>query len=118
MANRNYINGRHTEYMYRDFLLSDDYDVCLRTAGSHSPIDLIAIGKKGICMVQMKKTAQKPSIRTYAQEIQDLADVEVPTHCTHWEKRFVVHCTKKGFKGFHIMWQKSGNGDEVLVKNL
>ena len=43
--NRNYKNGREKEYRTRKKLLEDGWEVVVRSAGSHSPFDLIAVKK-------------------------------------------------------------------------
>lgn len=42
MPNKNYISGRNFEYRVKKYLESKDYFV-LRSAGSHSMVDLLAI---------------------------------------------------------------------------
>lgn len=43
--NKNYLKGRKKEYQIRKQLLLEGWDICQRTAGSHSPVDVIAINK-------------------------------------------------------------------------
>lgn len=43
--NPNYQKGLRKEYQIRKQLLLEGYDIAQRTAGSHSPIDIIAINK-------------------------------------------------------------------------
>jgi len=56
MPNRNYVKGRKKEYKIRKRLLEEGWDIAQRTAGSHSPIDVIAFHKqrKKILLVQSK----------------------------------------------------------------
>ena len=56
MPNQNYIKGRRKEYAIRTGLIQQGWDIVQRTAGSHSPIDLIAIDKtnKRIKLIQCK----------------------------------------------------------------
>lgn len=56
MPNKNYIKGRRKEYKICNELREQGYDIVQRTAGSHSPIDIIAIRKatKDIFFVQCK----------------------------------------------------------------
>ena len=56
MGNPNYIKGRRKEYKIRNKLLSENWDIVQRTAGSHSPIDIIAIdiNRKIIKLIQAK----------------------------------------------------------------
>jgi hypothetical protein len=46
MPNKNYINGRRFEYKVRDAYKALGY-VALRSAGSHSPYDVIALEAHG-----------------------------------------------------------------------
>ena len=45
MTNKNYVKGRAKEYKIRNLLIKEGWDIVQRTAGSHSPIDVIAINK-------------------------------------------------------------------------
>ena len=56
MPNKNYVKGRKKEYKICKQLRDAGYDIVQRTAGSHSPIDVIAIHKrrKVILLVQSK----------------------------------------------------------------
>ncbi len=56
MANKKYEKGRRREYTIKYQLEKDGYEIVQRTAGSHSPFDLIAIDRltKTIKLVQVK----------------------------------------------------------------
>jgi len=56
MPNKNYVKGRRKEYKICDELRAQGWDIVQRTAGSHSPIDVIAINqeKKLIRLIQSK----------------------------------------------------------------
>jgi len=56
MGNKNYIKGRKKEYRLCKELRELGCEIVQRTAGSHSPIDIIAIDKKRklIFLVQSK----------------------------------------------------------------
>ena len=56
MPNYNYIKGRNKEYAIIKKLRNKGFDIVVRTAGSHSPIDVFAIDslKKYILFVQSK----------------------------------------------------------------
>jgi Holliday junction resolvase len=56
MPNSNYIKGRKKEYAIIKELRTVGFDIVQRTAGSHSPIDIIAIDKinKKILFTQSK----------------------------------------------------------------
>ena len=45
MPNKNYIKGRRKEYKICKKLIEKGFDIAQRTAGSHSPIDIIVINK-------------------------------------------------------------------------
>ena len=55
-AKKRYGKGRNYEYKAIKFLKELGFDICQRTAGSHSPIDVLAIDtkKKIIRFVQVK----------------------------------------------------------------
>jgi len=57
MPNKNYIKGRKKEYLICSRLKEKfNYDIAQRTAGSHSPFDIIAINLKNkeIRLIQCK----------------------------------------------------------------
>ena len=43
--NKNYVNGRAKEYRIMKQLKEEGYDIVLRSAGSHSPVDIVAFKK-------------------------------------------------------------------------
>ena len=43
MSNKNYLKGRRKEYKICDIYKAKGFDIVQRTAGSHSPFDIIAI---------------------------------------------------------------------------
>lgn len=45
MPNKNYVKGRRKEYKIVKELKEQGYDIVVRSAGSHSPIDVFAIHK-------------------------------------------------------------------------
>ncbi len=53
-----YKKGRRKEYKIVEDLKKQGYDIVQRTAGSHSPVDIIAINKltKTIKLIQSKRT--------------------------------------------------------------
>lgn len=59
MPNKNYVKGRRKEYKICKSLKLEGYDIVQRTAGSHSPIDIIAIAKGFILLVQSKPEGYK-----------------------------------------------------------
>ena len=54
--NKNYITGRRKEYKIVKELKEQGYDLCQRSAGSHSEVDIFAIKKsdKTIRLIQAK----------------------------------------------------------------
>ncbi len=51
----NYISGRNAEYTIKRMLISIGFTFVIRSAGSHTPVDLIATNGKRIVVVQVKK---------------------------------------------------------------
>ncbi len=78
MAQTNYERGRASEYAARQRLLDDGWGCVLRTAGSHGPVDLVAIGARGILFVQVKRMAEP---RSYEHELAQLRAWPVPDGC-------------------------------------
>jgi len=56
MPNSNYIKGRRKEYKVCKQLKEKGFDIAQRTAGSHSPFDIVAVDIKGkhIRLIQCK----------------------------------------------------------------
>ncbi len=81
----NYERGRASEYAARQRLLDDGYHTVCRTAGSHSPVDLIAVGAKQILFVQVKRMAES---RSYESQLVRLRDWLVPDGC---DKHLWIH---------------------------
>ena len=56
MPNINYIKGRRKEYKVCHKLREEGFEIVQRSAGSHSPIDVLAISKrsKTIMLIQCK----------------------------------------------------------------
>jgi Holliday junction resolvase len=83
-ARTNYTKGREVEYLARDLLVAKGYQV-IRSAGSHSPIDLVAWREKGHPLfVQVKRsntlldgTARVAQV--YRHDIEALRTVARPT---------------------------------------
>jgi len=59
-VNKNYIKGRNAEYYFKKKLESQGYAV-IRTAGSHSPADLIAGNGNLVYAIQVKASKKKLS---------------------------------------------------------
>ena len=54
MANKNYVSGRRFEYTIKKALEKLGW-IAIRSAGSHSPFDIIAIKGDRILLLQLKK---------------------------------------------------------------
>lgn len=70
MPNKNYQKGRRKEYKICDELKKKGFDIVQRTAGSHSPFDVIAINIKHkiIKLIQCKPNSMN---KTQQQKIKD-----------------------------------------------
>lgn len=66
MPNKNYLKGRRKEYKIKDKLKRYGCDITLRSAGSHSPIDVIGIKKESrkIFFVQSKPESMSQRAKT------------------------------------------------------
>ena len=56
MVNKNYVNGRNREYRSMEKLRKEGYNIILRSAGSHSIIDVLGFRKsdRSVCCIQCK----------------------------------------------------------------
>ena len=54
MTNKNYLRGRSREYRTMNKLKEIGYKIVLRSAGSHSPIDVVGIKDNEIRLIQCK----------------------------------------------------------------
>jgi Holliday junction resolvase len=70
MPNKNYVKGRRKEYEQCNKLKSQGFDIVQRTAGSRSPIDIIAISKakKEIILVQCKPDSMNETRRQHIRD--------------------------------------------------
>jgi Holliday junction resolvase len=53
----NYKRGRNTEYKAVEILEAAGY-IAFRSAGSHSPVDVVGIGPTGVRLIQLKRAKQ------------------------------------------------------------
>ena len=75
------IKGRRLEWKARDELRKEGYLV-VRSAGSRTPIDLIAIGLNKILLVQVKATKIKDTtLQSFTKDIQQLEEIPCPQCC-------------------------------------
>ena len=83
--NANYKRGVRNEYRSMRLLEAAGYST-LRSAGSHSPFDLVAYNSSGIVFVQCK-TNSWPS----PAELETLSSIPVPANCSkvvhRWDTR-------------------------------
>lgn len=94
--NNNYAKGRRYEYKEKKIWEKDGYLV-IRSAGSKSPVDLVAvpctIGEgQPFIIIQLKSGAQKPNINSDAG-LSWLCRARVPKNC---RKIVVWYCQKNG----------------------
>lgn len=83
--NRNYEKGRRFEYWIKRQLESENFCV-LRSAGSHSVVDIVGFRQDSCLLVQAKTTGEtianeNDAFRKYQKEIESLAQLEVPEIC-------------------------------------
>ena len=70
LPNRNYVRGRDFEYKIVNRLKAEGFSIAVRSAGSHSPIDIWAVNfqKRKIKLVQCKSgISKKAEIRKALQ---------------------------------------------------
>jgi len=75
MPNKNYLKGRRKEYKVCDEYKALGFDIVQRTAGSHSPFDIIAIDKetKEIKLIQCKPNSMnEKQIRRIEEDNKEL----------------------------------------------
>jgi Holliday junction resolvase len=83
-ARTNYTKGREVEYLARDLLIARGYQV-IRSAGSHSPVDLVAWQDSGhpvLVQVKRNKTHLEgvvPISQAYRHDIVILRNMARPT---------------------------------------
>ena len=77
--NKNYVKGRRKEYYIAEKLKKEGFDIVQRTAGSHSPFDIIAIRfiDRQMRLVQCKPNSMsdKEKERIYRANIKLVSDV-------------------------------------------
>jgi Holliday junction resolvase len=73
--------------------------VALRSAGSHSPFDVVAIGPNVVMLIQVKRT-KRFQPKQYDNDLKALRKIAVPDCCL---KQLWVWEDKKGFKTFSVI---------------
>lgn len=76
--NKNYRRGYIAERRCANYFASEGY-ITARTAGSHSPFDVIAINGERILLIQIKRTKTKYNANKLIEELKKIA---VPP-CVH-----------------------------------
>ena len=69
MPNKNYVKGRRKEYKIRRQLQDKQY-IAFRSAGSHSPVDVVGIhvGRKEISLIQCKPDSMSANAKKKLEE--------------------------------------------------
>ena len=81
MPNKNYIQGRKYEYKAMEELREHGYWT-LRSAGSHSPVDVIGVDLNHVRFIQVKSVKGLTGGRQYVwSEIKELTELMVPPGC-------------------------------------
>lgn len=84
--------GIEIENKYRLKLLDEGWDIVQRSAGSKSKVDIWALKKDEVLIVQMKRSKTKHF--SYKKELQEFKDLKVPISCF---KKFVVWVDRIGW---------------------
>lgn len=101
----NYRRGYLAELKAMEALRAEGY-VVARTAGSHSPFDIVAVGPHGVRLIQVKRAKHKalPSLLRVAAEDLRAVPRAQGVQCEVW-----VWVDRKGF----WVQQLATGGDEV-----
>ena len=87
MVNKNYVRGANIEYKIKKDLESKGY-FCLRSAGSHSCVDIACITPTNILLIQVKrsKKALSPNFISsyYDEDIKRLRELTLPDNCIRY----------------------------------
>ena len=81
MPNKNYIKGRRKEYKICEQMIKEGFKIAQRTAGSHSPFDIIAIdpGTRQLRLIQCKpddmNSHQQQKIRDENKDLNGVFEV-------------------------------------------
>ena len=77
MVNKNYVSGRRFEYTIKKELQDQGW-IAIRSAGSHSPFDIIAIKEDKILLLQLKKyKGGKMPLSEYRKEMGKLFELDI-----------------------------------------
>ena len=77
MVNKNYVSGRRFEYAIKKELHDQGW-IAIRSAGSHSPFDIVAIKGNKILLLQLKKyQGGKMPFSEYRKEMGKLFELNI-----------------------------------------
>ena len=77
MVNKNYVSGRRFEYTIKKELQDQGW-IAIRSAGSHSPFDIVAIKGNKILLLQLKKyQGGKMPFSEYRKEMRKLFELDI-----------------------------------------
>lgn len=87
-----YKQGARKEYQICANLRLQGYDIVFRSAGSHSPIDIVAIDSKGrrLLLVQSKRTLNK-TMKYIDPGLKIALESEFAYLCGTYECKFIVY---------------------------
>lgn len=100
MARTNYQRGYETERKIMEQLADQGYLV-LRSAGSHSKIDVLGLRRDRIIAVQSKRT-KKFSMSSYRKEIQAIQELIEQFQLTNVDFEFWVWVDRQGFRKWEV----------------
>lgn len=104
----NYSAGREVEYAVIRLISPLGY-LCIRSAGSHSPVDVVCVGDKRVILVQVKRFTSRPG--SYANDVASLRAVQAPPGT----KRFLaVWQAKKGWRD----WVDVNSGKQMSLADV
>lgn len=109
MARTNYQRGYEIELKIMKELTEVGYLV-MRSAGSHSKIDVLGMRKDHIVAVQSKRT-KKFSASDYAKEVEAIREIIADKELPQVDFQFWVWVDRKGFK----KWRITKDGTEELT---
>lgn len=100
MSNKNYIRGTNKEYLAKKELEKEGFQV-IRSAGSHTIIDLAAFSLSEIKFIQIKR--QKVEAK-YTSELEALKELKVPvSKDVKVSKEFWVWTDRKGWTKMFLL---------------
>lgn len=74
---RSYEKGRRFEYLVKEKLEQAGYMV-IRSAGSHSPFDLVAVGKEDIMFIQCKNSVGRAELMKTMEKLRKIKNKFFP----------------------------------------